>query len=556
MDHMQLSRRSFLAYLGSGAVSLAAASTGLFVFANEAEAAQARQLYEKKTAPVTGEFASVAASKKDDLQLPKGFRYDVIAAYGDPINERGDTFGYDSAFTCFFPLNGSNVHGLLWIGHDSAQSSLLRKGASDSAGAEQTRQMLYEQGGTILEVYRGQDGTWRADSGSVYARRVTGLDRIELTGPARSSSAVANVQQVQGVIALSSGGQTLWGTVLAGERHFEAACREAGLPLNHYGWMVEVDPQDSQKPPAKHTALGRFNHGGAAMTVAKDGRLVVYMGDSKPDSCLYKYISNKPYDEVKGKANSELLTDGTLYAANLETGEWTALTIEAVQKAIGDIRFRIPKALSYTKEQLTDMFKTQSDVLVFAHEAALILGATPTDQPEEVEISPQDGTLYIAYRHNPLHGNLHGYIARVVEQRGDPGSGVFRFEIVASGGSRSGFSSPGKLAFDRDGRLWVATCVPSGKLYKGTYAEFQNNGLYVTTVHAEGKSSSFRFANAPVAAEFGGIWFTPDERTMFVSVQHPGETTTDLSKPTSRWPHRKGDTLPRPAIVAVSGFDG
>ena len=51
-----------------------------------------------------------------------------------------------------------------------------------------------------------------------------------------------------------------------------------------------------------------------------------------------------------------------------------------------------------------------------------------------------------------------------------------------------------------------------------------------------------------------GPCFTPDETTLFLSVQHPGEGSKDAKKPTSMWPHRKGDTMPRPSVVAITGF--
>ena len=58
----------------------------------------------------------------------------------------------------------------------------------------------------------------------------------------------------------------------------------------------------------------------------------------------------------------------------------------------------------------------------------------------------------------------------------------------------------------------------------------------------------------PVEAEMTGPCFTPDETTLFLAVQHPGEDTKDAKKPTSMWPHRKGDTMPRPSVVAITGF--
>ena len=43
-------------------------------------------------------------SDKDDIVLPKGYKYDVVAAYGDKINEAGDTFGLTMTSLCIFQL--------------------------------------------------------------------------------------------------------------------------------------------------------------------------------------------------------------------------------------------------------------------------------------------------------------------------------------------------------------------------------------------------------------------------------------------------------------------
>ena len=57
-----------------------------------------------------------------------------------------------------------------------------------------------------------------------------------------------------------------------------------------------------------------------------------------------------------------------------------------------------------------------------AHEAALLVGGTPTDRPEDVEINPIDGTIYIAHTNNDKHGNFHGHITRFIEEDNDLGS--------------------------------------------------------------------------------------------------------------------------------------
>jgi uncharacterized protein len=191
---------------------------------------------------------------------------------------------------------------------------------------------------------------------------------------------------------------------------------------------------------------------------------------------------------------------------------------------------------------------------VHASEAAILLGATPTDRPEDVEISPFDKTVFIAHTNNDKHGNIHGHITRFLEADDDLGSLTFDFEIFACGGRQSGFSAPDNLTFDSEANLWTVTDISSSSLNKGVHTTFKNNGLFVIPTIGENEGEAFQFASAPVEAEMTGPCFTEDETALFLAVQHPGENSKDLNNLTSKWPHRKGDTIPRPAVVAISGF--
>jgi uncharacterized protein len=548
-----MNRRTFLQYLGSGAVALAAASAGLGTLDGKANAATAADhMFGFKTNKVSGYFNPIKHSTADELVLPTGFKYDVIAAFGDTINKKGDTFGYNNDFTIYFPIDGSNSRGLLWVNHEYT-SEIWVTGAKVNGrySTDQIGRLLYNQGGSVIEVYRDEEGVWKMDTSSKYARRITGLTPIKLSGPAAGTKAVNGATTVQGTFANCSGGMTLWGTVLSCEENFESTAEDASLDPTHYGWVVEVDPFDAGAAVVKHTALGRFNHENTAMGLAKDGRVVVYMGDDKKDAGVYKFISEGKYDPLRGKENRKLLEKGTLYVADMKKGKWIAVTIEALKKLMDNPPWK-PK--SGTAEQWKAKYAAQADVLVNVHEVAMALGGTPTDRPEDIEISPFDNTFFVCHTNNDSHGNIHGHITRYFEKDGDLGSMEFDFEIFAAGGRQSGFSAPDNITFDSNGDLWTVTDMSSGSMNKGVFTEFGNNGVYVIPSAGPGKGQALQFASAPKDAELTGPWFTPDERTLFLAVQHPGENTEDAAKPTSMWPHRKGDNQPRPAVVAISGF--
>ncbi|MBD2870199.1 PhoX family protein [Paenibacillus arenilitoris] len=538
-----IDRKTFLSYLGTGAAALATASAGLGVLNGKASAASktADHLFGFSTNRVSGYFEPIEPSMEDQLLLPNNFKYDVVAAFGDVINEAGEKFGSGCDYNAFFPLNGSNTRGLLVNNHEYSTVFSIGPVKDGKMTAQQQKDNLYYQGMSVIEVYRDEKGVWKMDTKSKHARRINGFTDFDITGPARGGSALGGATKAKGTFANCSGGVTLWNTVLSCEENFAETAAASSLPETHYGWVVEVDPFDKAYLK-KHTALGRFNHENTAMGLAADGRVVVYMGDDKKDACVYKFVSKGKYDKSKGRANSALLEDGTLYVANLKSGKWVPVTLEEVKKAAKD------------KPEALNKFKTQGDVVAYCQEAALLVGGTPTDRPEDIEISPFDNTVFICHTNNDNHGNIHGHITRIFEANSDLGSLAFDFEIFAAGGRQSGFSSPDNLAFDSNGNLWVVTDISSSSQNKGVHKSFMNNGLFVIPTSGPDKAVALQFASGPVESELTGPFFTPDEQTLFLSVQHPGENTTDMNKPTSTWPHRPGEKMARCAVVAISGF--
>ncbi|WP_236290015.1 PhoX family protein [Paenibacillus allorhizoplanae] len=536
------SRRHFLQYLGLSAVSVASTYTGLAAFTQKASASEVIDAYEQL--PEVFNPTLHTAADADQLLLSNGYSYQVIAAYGDKINKNGDTFGFNSCYTSFYQLPHSNNEALLWVNHESGQYPWLID-RSKPIVWEQQKQLLYEQGGSLLHLKKDTFGAWKLVDDSSLARRISGLSPIELTGPVRGTSSVHGATRVQGTFANRGGSKTLWNTQLACENQYEATCRDAGLALSHYGWIVEIDPFNVQNQPVKHTALGRFHHGSAAMTLNASNQVVLYMGEDSPTGFVYKFVSKDQWSNGQDKEN--LLAEGNLYAADFIQGRWIELSLSNVNKMLKSFTYQVPESMYKSKEVLLEQFTTQSDVLTYANEAAQIIGATICDRPSELTLHPIDKSVYIAYTQNTNRGNLHGQIIRLKEK----GSTSFEFETFLTGGRQSGFSSPGSLSFDKHGNLWVGSDLAPDQLNSGAWSEFKNNGMYL--IHRAGVASKTKqFASAPTEAALSGVSFTENQDTVFVSVNHPGSAGAGTDKPTSQWHRKFGDKNPRSAVVTIT----
>ncbi len=547
MLERRLSRRTLIrataaaalgaAYRGPWAALLAA--PGL-----EAEAPVAPRLFRER-------FTPIRPTRADALVLPREFGYRTLIRWKDPVNDLGDWFGFNCDFTAFFPLHsgrrprpgsgrgpdhrelessGADREGLLVVNHEYPDPLFIPR----------TADQQYDVGVSVVHLRRAARGCWMVRLSSRYGRRYTAASPVRLSGPAaglggREGAAV-------GTLGNCSGGVTPWGTMLSCEENTE----EYGKPVEeggygwgepyttreHYGWVVEIDPYDPEWVPLKRTALGRFRHEGVSLRLAANGRLVAYMGDDASNHFVYKYVSEERYDPARGLANGALLDRGTLYVAHcLEdgTGSWTELPA--------------------TAECLRD-----THAWILENE----LPATPMDRPEDIEVHPVDGSVYAALTYNlepgpgrvlpPEGADRFGKVARFVEAKGDPAATSFTWEIFRAGGPEVGFAAPDNLEFDRAGNLWITSDFPTSGAQAAPYAPFANNGLFMVPTSGEHAGIAFQFASGPVGCELTGPWLSPDETTLFLAVQHPGESST-REKPSSRWPDGKGE--PRPTVVAI-----
>ncbi len=289
----------------------------------------------------------------------------------------------------------------------------------------------------------------------------------------------------------------------------------------HYGWVVEIDPTTGAAQ--KHVALGRFAHECCTIAELPDKRIVAYSGDDANDECLYKFVSSAPRS----------LKEGILYVANLEEGKWVPL--DWGSSAI-----------------LQQHFKNQTDVLVRAREAAKHVGGTVLDRPEDIEIDPETGAVLVTLTNNIPKENYHGSILKIEETDGKHDALTFSHSTFLAGGEETGFACPDNMSFDRAGNLWFTSDISGSKIWEGPYASFGNNGLFVVPRKGPQAGEVIQIASAPVHAELTGPWFSPDGKTLFLSVQHPGENSESLSNLSSNWPEG-GQAIPKPSVVCIEG---
>ena len=225
-------------------------------------------------------------------------------------------------------------------------------------------------------------------------------------------------------------------------------------------------------------------------------------------------------------------------------------------------------------------FASQADVLIEARRAADLLGATPMDRPEDVEVNPVTGRVYVmltnntarteASATNPRPRNTHGHVVEMIP----PGAGTARVEhaslegrweiflLAGKPGHDAGaryhratsdqgwLSCPDNCAFDSKGRIWIATDgAPS--------AAGVADGLYAADTMGGGRALTRLFYQAPTGAEVCGPLFTPDNTTLFLAIQHPGEDVgSSFANPSTRWPDFRADMPPRPTVIAIVKKDG
>jgi secreted PhoX family phosphatase len=409
-----------------------------------------------------------------------------------------------------------------------------------------------------------------------------------------------------------------------------------GLAGNKYGWMVELDPRRPERPAVKHTALGRFRHEAVALRVRAGELLVVYSGCDRHGGHLYRYVSAEAVRDPGDVANSRLLEHGRLEVARFlpgGDGHWIPLLPQTPVDPLSPEHFArfdcaallpVPhsdrsqpgaqplrtdaecQAYRQRFRRLADLYPGQGEeqlgaILIDAHLAANAVGATPAARPEDTDLDPRSGDLLITFTAGGSDGEGQadpaifqgpagqsswpfGWLMRLQDQPAQsagPGGG-FRWRMVAIGGTPweggMGFANPDNLAVDRAGNVWMMTDRAG---VNGSADVFGNNACWLFPASGSQAGSPLLFATGPMECELTGPCFDPNETTLFLSVQHPGEDN-GLHQPGqqevqayslrdrdgqpfeqlrqvplgSNWPDGQPGRIPRPGVVAIRRLNG
>ena len=398
--------------------------------------------------------------------------------------------------------------------------------------------------------------------------------------------------------------------------------------LNTFGYMVEIDPYDKNVAIRKRTTLGRFAHESGVFGPLVAGKpVVVYMGDDSQGEYIYKFVSTANWDAADYNPANRITTgdkyldNGKLYVAKYDaagTGRWIELNTAAIPTAYTTYAFAdaadvaVNTRLAADAVGATRMDRPEWCAVNPANGEiyyTLTNNANRKVEPSSTQFgldaaNPRsytdvNGTTTVSAR------NVNGHIVRMRETNSEAAATTFTWDVYLFGAqadasptqvnlsSLSGdqdFSSPDGLWFSpKTGFVFIQTddgaytdvtnCmmligrpgqVGDGSTPTLSYTKLDGSTVTIQTrVGAKPTADTLRrFLVGPVDCEITGICETPDAKTIFVNIQHPGETLAkaDIGTPSkylSHWPANAGygaggatTARPRSATIVITKNDG
>lgn len=467
------------------------------------------------TAPITETVDSFnlfkpLASNFDNrtVILPEGFKYDILYTATIDSVYRADGQKFPAReyadFTAYMPIDGSSEHGYLYVNHES-------KNLDDNLGDG--------GGGAILEVIK-ENGSWKTLSRKH-------IDFTPVGGTLRNCGGTLTPQNT---ILTAEETEPKNNAALKGEYRDTSNFNKLKRHQN-FGWMVEVDPLTG-KALHKLYAMGRYMHEDAH--IMPDNQ-TIYLTDDATPAVFFKFVADKP----------GVYTEGQLYAYKQsidgESGEWLKLPRDRDSLILArDVAARMGATL-FVRHEWVDGFGDK----IYITET----GANNYNIDYHVGLGAKPANYFNTCCHKDAN-NYHDPYGRVLELD----LNTLKMRPLVNGGEITG-ALPGNFA------------SPDGLHYKklqGTNYLIINEDIIANSENRVGKpgidkdetyneiyflnldkanptlNDLKRFLIGPEGCETTGTYFTPDGKTMFVSIHMPSTSNPD--------PFNKS------IVIAITGF--
>ena len=398
--------------------------------------------------------------------------------------------------------------------------------------------------------------------------------------------------------------------------------------LNTYGYMVEIDPYDKNVAIRKRTSLGRFAHESGVFGKVVEGKpLAVYMGDDSRGEYIYKFVSATNWSTADASPANRITTgdkyldNGKLYVAKYNadgTGTWIELSLSNATVAAatnykfaenGDVAMNsrlAADAVGATRMDRPEWCAVDptSGEIYYTLTNNANRKVSPTGSQQAVDAVNPRSYLDADTASSVSPGNINGHILRMREANSDGTATSFTWDIYLFGAQANAdlakvnlsgltndqdFSSPDGLWFSPktgfafiqtdDGAYTDATncmmligrpgVVGDGTTPTLSYTKADGSTVNIQTrMGAKPTAATLRrFLVGPVDCEITGCTETPDGKTLFINIQHPGEAIAkaDIATPAkfiSHWPGNAGYgaggalARPRSATIVITKNDG
>lgn len=405
-------------------------------------------------------YGSLVADPAGLLDLPEGFGYRVISAFGQRMDDGFMVPDYADGMGCF--------------ALDERRVALIR---NHELSADQLDL------GPIRGVHSpGLAAYDRNDSGQALPGGTTTIV-YDLVNQRTESQHLS----LLGTIRNCAGGTTPWRSWLSCEEDVTRAGQGVG---RDHGWVFEVPVKTrGLAQPVPLVAMGRFNHEAAAVDPRTD---IVYLTEDRDDSLFYRFLPNAPGELLRGgrlQALALVETDITdsrnWHGISMSRGVWHEtrwVDLDGLKSPDDDLRMRgrARGALLFARGEGIH-FGDGELYFCCTSGGAAVLGQVMRYQPSRFEGQPAE--------------------------RGEPG----RLQIFVESTDTAQFNFGDNLTVAPNGHLIVC---------EDQYTEIVDNHLRGVTPEGD----IYTFARLRTQTELAGACFSPDGATLFVNLYSPAKT--------------------------------